>query len=482
MVNLKDKLTLKIFDIISKSSKDLDLKTYVVGGYVRDLIMQIPSKDIDVVTIGSGVLLAKNVAKQLNNTKISIFKTFGTASLCYREEDIFQIEFIGARKESYSHNSRNPACENGSMEDDQKRRDFTINTLYISLNRDNFGELIDPFNGLQDLKNGIIRTNTDPDITFSDDPLRMLRAIRFATQKGFSLYNETFDAIKRNAKRIEIITKERIADELNKIILSPVPSVGFYLLDKTGLLPLIFPEMSALKGIDTVGSKAHKDVFLHTLKVLDNVAKKSDNLWLRWAAILHDIAKPKCKRFEQGIGFTFHGHEVKGAKMVKYIFRNMRLPLNDSMKYVEKIVFLHLRPIALVEDIVTDTAVRRLLFEAGNDIEDLMLLCEADVTSKNQQKVERYLNNFKIVRKKLIELEEKDRIRNFQPPVSGKDIMQIFGLQPCIQVGIIKEAIKDAILDGKIHNDRAEALILMYEEAKKLGLKPVHNSTINNNY
>ncbi|MDR0789456.1 MAG: CCA tRNA nucleotidyltransferase [Bacteroidales bacterium] len=473
MANLKEKLELKIFDIVSQTSESLGLKSYVVGGYVRDLIMRRPSKDIDIVTIGSGVLLAENVAAALGKrTKMSVFRTFGTASLWYREGDeIFQIEFIGARKESYSHDSRNPVVEDGSMEEDQRRRDFTINTLYISLNKEDYGMLIDPFNGLESIHNSLIQTNTDPDITFSDDPLRMMRAIRFASQLNFSLHSDTLDAIKRNANRINIITKERIADELNKIILSPVPSIGLRLLDKTGLMQIIFPELESLKGVEPVGNMAHKDVFVHTLKVLDNVAKHSDNLWLRWVAVLHDIAKPRCKRFEQGFGYTFHGHEVKGARMVKGIFARMRLPQNECMKYVEKMVSLHLRPISLVEDVVTDSAVRRLLFDAGNDIDDLMLLCEADITSKNQQKVQHYLNNFKIVRAKLVELEEKDRIRNFQPPVSGEDIMTIFSIEPCREIGVIKTAIKDAILDGKIENDREQALALMYEQAAKLGLR-----------
>ncbi|MDR1006595.1 MAG: CCA tRNA nucleotidyltransferase [Bacteroidales bacterium] len=475
MANLKDKIGLKIFEIISEVSANLNLKSYVVGGYVRDLIMQRPSKDIDIVTIGSGILLAENVAAKLGKgTRISVFKTFGTASLWYKQSDeIFQIEFIGARKESYSHDSRNPVVEDGTMEDDELRRDFTINSLYISLNKEDYGTLIDPFNGLEAIRNGIIRTNTNPDITFSDDPLRMMRAVRFASQLNFSLDNDTLDAIKRNAERINIITKERITEELNKIILSPKPSIGFRLLDKTGLLQYIFPEFQVLKGVEQVGDKKHKDVFWHTLKVLDNVAKRSNNLWLRWSAVLHDIAKPRCKRFEPGIGFSFHGHEVKGARMVKGIFVKMRLPQNESMRYVEKMVYLHLRPIALVEDKVTDSAVRRLLFDAGNDTDDLMLLCEADITSKNQQKVERYLQNFKIVSGKLVELEEKDRIRNFQPPISGEDIMNIFAISPCREIGIIKTAIKDAILDGKIANEREQALDLMYKEAEKLGLKRV---------
>ncbi|MDR1846587.1 MAG: CCA tRNA nucleotidyltransferase [Bacteroidales bacterium] len=472
MINLANQIEANIFKVVSQATEILGLRTYVVGGYVRDLVMRRASKDIDIVTIGSGVLLAEKVAELLGGcNKVAVFKTFGTASLSFREEgETWQIEFIGARKESYSHDSRNPIVEDGTMEDDQMRRDFTINTLYLSLNKADYGLLIDPFDGMTDIANRIIRTNNNPDVTFSDDPLRMLRAIRFAAQLDFFLHNDTFDAIKRNAERINIITKERITEELNRIILSPVPSVGLRLLDKTGLLQLIFPELVNLKGIDRVGTMAHKDVFLHTLKVLDNLAPNTSNLWLRWAALLHDIAKPKCKRLEPGIGFTFHGHEIRGAKMVRGIFTRMRLPLNDSMRYVEKMVALHLRPIALVEEEVTDSAVRRLLFEAGNDIEDLMMLCEADITSKNRNKVARYLNNFRIVREKMVELEERDRIRNFQPPISGEDIMQTFNIQPCREIGIIKDYIKEAILEGKIPNERSAALELMYDKAKELGI------------
>ena len=473
-MNLEKHLKLPIFEIIQQVADEMKIETYVVGGWVRDVILRRESKDIDIVCIGSGIELAKNVAHKIGkHSKVSIFKTFGTAMVNFYEGDInWQIEFVGARKESYSRDSRNPIVESGTLEEDQNRRDFTINAMAISLNKSTYGNLIDPFNGLRDIENKIIQTPLDPDITFSDDPLRMMRAIRFSTQLKFFIHNDTFDAITRNADRIEIISQERIIDEMNKMILSSNPSYGFKLMEKSGLLKIIFPEMVALKGTDYVGDRTHKDNFKHTLEVLDNISLNTNNLWLRWAAILHDIAKPLTKRYEPKIGFTFHGHEVKGAKMVKYIFKRLKLPLNENMKYVEKLVGMHLRPIIIAEDIVSDSAVRRLLFDAGDDVDDLITLCEADITSKNYNKVQRFKKNFEIVRQKLITLEQSDRIRNFQPPVSGEDIMTIFDISPCKEIGMIKSNIKEAILEGKIPNEREEALKLMYEEAKKLGLKP----------
>ncbi len=463
-----------IYHIVGNAADQLGVRAYAVGGVVRDYFLQRHCTDIDIVCVGNGIDLAKATAKSINpNIEVHVFKNFGTASFIYNNAGTnWQIEFVGARRESYRHDSRKPIVEDGTLQDDQNRRDFTINAMAVSVNSDTFGELLDPFGGIRDLNLGIIRTPLDPDITFSDDPLRMMRAIRFATQLGFIIQNETFEAIQRNAERIKIVSAERIISELNKIILSPKPSIGFKLLYKSNLMDIIFPEFSALKGVETVGQRGHKDNFYHTLTVLDNVAEKSDNLWLRWAAILHDIGKPATKRYDERLGWTFHGHEVRGSKMVKRIFSHLRLPLDNKMRYVEKLVLLHLRPIILAEDEVTDSAVRRLLFDAGDDIDDLMTLCEADITSKNEDKVRRYMRNFQIVRQKLVELEEKDRIRNFQPPVSGEDIMQTFGLPPCHEVGIIKDAIKDAILDGIIPNERTAAWQLMIEKAAQLGIKP----------
>jgi poly(A) polymerase len=465
------KLALKedIFTVISGIIEKEKLTAFVIGGFVRDLILKRPNKDIDIVVLGDGIDLALKVAEKTGNkSKVTVFKNFGTAMFRYEDMD---IEFVGARKESYNKNSRKPNVEPGSIEDDQKRRDFTINTLALGLNKKNFGQLIDPFNGIKDIEDKIIRTPLDAGITFSDDPLRMMRAIRFACQLGFNIEKDTFEAITKNKERIKIVSKERISDELNKIILSSQPSVGFKYLDNSGLLQIIFPELEKLKGVDIKNNQHHKDNFYHTLKVLDNISKKTDNLWLRWAAILHDIGKPYTKKFDEQNGWTFHGHELLSTKIIPSIFRNMRLPLNEKMKYCQKIVSLHHRPIVLSLDEVTDSAVRRLVFEAGSEIDDLLILCEADITSQNNELKKRYLDNFNKVRQKIKDIEEKDAIRNFQPPISGKEIMEYFELKPCREVGIIKNAIKEAILEGIIHNDRDEAFEYMKKKGKELGLK-----------
>lgn len=470
---MKQHLQHPIFTVISELADKINQETYVIGGFVRDLILNRPSPDIDVVTIGSGIQLAEMVAKKLGpNIQVSVFKNFGTAMLKYQS---LEVEFVGARKESYNEDSRKPIVEDGTLEEDQNRRDFTINALAICLNSDRFGELIDPFGGIQDIENKILRTPLEPGITFSDDPLRMMRAIRFASQLGFTIEEKTLEAISLNKKRIHIISKERIGEELNKIILSSKPSVGFKLLDKTGLLEIVFPELHRMKGREEVNGVGHKDNFFHTLEVLDRIAPNTNNLWLRWSALLHDIAKPVTKKYSPQLGWTFHSHNFVGAKMVPALFKKMKFPLNEKMKYVQKIVELHMRPIVLSEEEVTDSAIRRLLFEAGDDIDDLMTLCEADITSKNQEKVKKFYNNFQLVRQKLKDLEEKDHIRNFQPPVTGETIMEVYGLSPCREVGLIKSAIKDAILDGIIQNDHDQAFQYMLKIAAEMGLKPVSN-------
>jgi len=461
----------KIFNVISEAARELNIEAYVVGGYVRDLLLERDCKDIDFVCVGSGIELAERAAQKIDpRLVVTVFKNFGTAHFRWYDLD---LEFVGARKESYQRDSRKPIVEEGTLQDDQNRRDFTINALALSLNKNSFGELLDPFKGLQDLENKIIRTPLEPDVTFSDDPLRMMRAIRFATQLDFTILPETFESIKRNAERISIISQERVTDELNKIILAKKPSTGFILLEESGLLKLIFPEFQALKGVENYEGKGHKDNFYHTLQVLDNITKTTKDLWLRWAAVLHDIAKPPTKKFVPGQGWTFHGHEALGSKWVPKIFRRMKLPMGAEMKFVQKMVFLHLRPIALTKEEITDSALRRLLFEAGDDIESLLMLCEADITTKNREKVKRYLTNFEIVREKLKEVEEKDQIRNFQPPVTGELIMATFGIPPSKEIGIIKEEIKEAILEGKIRNDYEEAFQMMLELGANLGLKRI---------
>jgi len=461
-----------IFKTIQTVSDQLNLETYVIGGFVRDLLLDRgKAKDIDIVTVGDGIVLAQAVADKLDNvSKVQVFKTYGTAMI--KTGDV-ELEFVGARKESYTENSRNPAVSKGTLSDDQKRRDFTINALAISLNKANFGELLDPFNGLIDLENKRIKTPLEPSITYSDDPLRMMRAIRFATQLDFKIEAESLAAITANKDRIKIITKERIVVELNKILASKKPSIGFLLLEKTGLLPYILPELAALKGVEDIQGQSHKDNFYHTLEVVDNIAKTTDNLWMRWAALLHDIGKAPTKRFDKKVGWTFHGHEFLGGKMVQKLFKRLKMPLNDKMKLVKKMVQLSSRPIVIAEENTTDSAVRRLVFDAGEDIENLMLLCEADITTKNPKKFKKYHNNFKRVRAKIIEVEERDRIRDFQPPVSGELIIKTFGLKPCREIGIIKDAIKDAILDGKIKNDFDEAYQFMLKKGESLGLKVV---------
>ncbi|MCR5313979.1 MAG: CCA tRNA nucleotidyltransferase [Bacteroidaceae bacterium] len=502
--DIQNALDHPVFRMIGDTADELDLECYVIGGWVRDLFLQRKSKDIDIVVAfkdpqtnckaegngesGSrpGIMLAEALRKKLKKAHIAIYRNFGTAQL---KSKGVEIEFVGARKESYDRNSRKPITEDGTLEEDQNRRDFTINALALCLNKARYGELVDPFDGIADLEDGIIATPLDPDITFSDDPLRMMRCIRFATQLNFYIEDETFEALSRNKERIKIISGERIADELNKIMLSPNPSKGFIELDRCGLLELIFPEMVALQGVETRNGRAHKDNFYHTLEVLENVAKateatdwcdaeksqfddiKEHRLWLRWAALMHDIGKPKSKRWDNSLGWTFHNHNDIGERMIPTIFRRMKLPMNEKMKYVQKLVGLHMRPIVIADEEVTDSAVRRLLFEAGDDIDDLMLLCTADITSKNEQKKKKFIDNFKLVRKKLIDLEEKDRIRNFQPPVSGEEIMELFDLKPCREIGILKNAVKDAILDGKIPNEYEPAKELLIEEAQKLGLE-----------
>ena len=461
-----------VFRKLSETADAVGMECYVVGGFVRDLFLQRPTSDIDVVVVGSGVAMAEAFADSIGRKRchLSVFRNFGTAQVKWRDTE---VEFVGARRESYQRNSRKPIVEDGTLEDDQNRRDFTINAMAVCLNGERFGELADPFDGLLDLEDGYIRTPLDPDITFSDDPLRMMRCVRFATQLRFYIADETFEALCRNKERIKIISAERVIDELNKIMASPAPSIGFDHLHRCGLLELILPELSALDCVETRNGRAHKNNFYHTLEVLDNVARQSDNLYLRWAALLHDIGKPRSKRWEPAVGWTFHNHNFLGEKMIPSLFRRLKLPLDERMKYVKKLVGLHMRPIVIADEIVTDSAVRRLLFEAGDDIEDLMLLCEADITSKNEVRKRNFLQNFKLVRTKLHDIEEKDHIRNFQPPVDGLEIMQMFGLSPSPVVGQLKSSLKDAVLNGDIPNEREAALAFILKKAESIGLKPV---------
>ena len=468
--NLSQHLTHPVFKVASQIVTEQNLEAYVIGGYVRDLLLERPSKDIDIVVVGNGLDLAKACATKLRVKKVSLFENFGTAQFVYKDLD---VEFVGARKESYRRDSRKPIVENGTLKDDQNRRDFTINALAISLHKDNFGELIDPFGGLEDLEKEVLRTPLEPSTTYSDDPLRMMRAIRFATQLDFKIEKKSLEAIRENADRLAIISRERISDELNKIVLSEKPSRGFNLLYSTQLLHQFFPEMVDLYGVETRNGKSHKDNFHHTLEVLDNISEATDQLWLRWAAIMHDIAKPPTKRFDARVGWTFHGHEDLGSRMVPKIFKRLKLPMDAKMKYVQKLVRLHLRPIALVKGSVTDSAIRRLLFEAGVDVDDLMTLCNADITSKNDYKVKKYKENFKKVKEKLIAVEEHDRVRNFQPPVSGEVIMETFGLKPSQEIGDIKMKIKEAILEGEIQNNEEEALEYMLKVAREMGLETI---------
>ena len=468
-MNLRQDIDNEIFHLIGDVADELGREAYVVGGYVRDIFLKRCSTDIDFVTIGSGIELAQKVSERLGKkSHLSVFATYGTAQVKWKN---LELEFVGARRESYSRDSRNPIVEDGTLDDDQKRRDFTINAMAICVNSSRFGELVDPFNGIVDLHKKIIQTPLDPDVTFSDDPLRMMRAIRFATQLEFEILDETFNAIVRNRDRIKIITKERINDELSKIIRSRKPSIGFDLLEKSGLLELIFPELHELKGVDTMEGRGHKDNFYHTLQVLDNISETTDNEWLRWAALLHDVAKPATKRFDPKLGWTFHNHNYIGEKMIPRIFRKMKLPANEKMKYVAKLVGMHMRPQSIGEEGVTDSAVRRMMFDAGDDVDDLMLLAEADVTSKNPNKVRRVLENFKLVRQRMVELEEKDRIRNFQPPIDGLEIMRVFGIEPCNTIGQLKDRIKDAILDGVISNEHDAAFDFMMSIAHEYGLR-----------
>lgn len=468
-MNIKDQITGPVFEIVGKAADELKMEAYVVGGYVRDIFLKRTSKDIDFVCVGSGIELAAKVAELTGQQgQLTVFKNFGTAQVKWRG---YELEFVGARKESYRADSRKPLVENGSLQDDQNRRDFTINAMAACLNKDRYGELVDPFGGLEHLRKKLIKTPLDPDVTFSDDPLRIMRAVRFASQLGFDIAPETMEGVLKNAQRLEIVSMERISDELNKIILSNPPSYGFLLLFHSGVLNIIFPEMTALQGVEVVNGKSHKDNFYHTLKVLDNVSRVSGDLWLRWAAILHDIAKPPTKRFHPKAGWTFHGHEDLGARMVPRIFRRLKLPMDHKMKYVQKLVRLHLRPIALVKKEVTDSAIRRLLFEAGDDVDDLMKLCKADITSKDDSRVKRYLANFELVERKMAEVESKDHVRNFQPPVSGELIMETFGIPPSRPVGEIKEIIKEAILEGEIENNFEAAYGLMLETGRKMGLR-----------